>query len=289
MVEALALRALLTSVPILARRLWLETPQVRATVPMLRGTWGAALYALDQTAYLTIFEGGDGPPHTRQPGYVLRPAPAHPTEWPALDFLLLGVAAIAHDEVCMRAWDRASGMGLDKARVPFRLKTVRPLEADGSAGLPNGPVRFWSLALAHWPLAGHPETAPCRIRFANPLRLLRQGKLIEQPALPDLIAAVCHRLRPRLDEDGQEELRELQPSLLSLARAIPARPWEGARLDLSRYSARQSRSLDLHGVAGHVDLPAGPGPLWPLLAAAQWLHLGKHPIVGLGQPLIEPL
>lgn len=39
-------------------------------------------------------------------------------------------------------------------------------------------------------------------------------------------------------------------------------------------------------MAGELHLPAGPGPLWPLLAAALWLHLGKGTIVGLGQPKV---
>lgn len=43
------------------------------------------------------------------------------------------------------------------------------------------------------------------------------------------------------------------------------------------------------GVAGALDLPAGPGPLAPLLAAACWLHLGKGTIMGLGQLRITSL
>ncbi len=38
-----------------------------------------------------------------------------------------------------------------------------------------------------------------------------------------------------------------------------------------------------------LDLSEGPGPIWPPLAAVQWVHLGKGAVVGLGQPMIEPL
>jgi hypothetical protein len=34
--------------------------------------------------------------------------------------------------------------------------------------------------------------------------------------------------------------------------------------------------------------PAAPGELWPLLAAALWLHLGKGTTLGLGQLQVLP-
>ena len=61
------------------------------------------------------------------------------------------------------------------------------------------------------------------------------------------------------------------------------------RLDLHRYSGRQRAELELRGVAGYLDLPYGPGEVWPQLAAAQWLHLGKGTVMGLGQLIVQPL
>jgi hypothetical protein len=45
----------------------------------------------------------------------------------------------------------------------------------------------------------------------------------------------------------------------------------------------------MQGVSGSLDLPEGLGPLALLLAAAQWLHLGKGTVMGLGQLRIIPL
>jgi hypothetical protein len=45
----------------------------------------------------------------------------------------------------------------------------------------------------------------------------------------------------------------------------------------------------MQGVVGTMDLPDGPGPQSPLIAAAQWLHLGKGTVMGLGQLRIIPL
>ena len=55
------------------------------------------------------------------------------------------------------------------------------------------------------------------------------------------------------------------------------------------FSARQGREFCVHGVCGLLDLPEGPGALWPLLAALQWIHVGKSTIVGLGQLQIETM
>ena len=115
------------------------------------------------------------------------------------------------------------------------------------------------------------------------------SRLIDRPALPDLIAAATQRIRSFLPEQSLDAWKQAAREALELARGTPAEPWQGERLDLHRYSGRQRAELDLHGVTGFLDLPDGPGELWPFLAAAQWLHLGKGTVMGLGQLIVEPL
>src|SRR6516225_2696574 len=79
------IQTILSQVRILPRRLSLLTPGVRATVPMLRGVWGAALHDLAPEAYCSVFL-GHGAAHERVPLFVLRPAPpcgpgTSPLEW----------------------------------------------------------------------------------------------------------------------------------------------------------------------------------------------------------------
>src|SRR5437867_2793786 len=106
MPQADNLLSLLGQVAVLPQQLLLDTPGVRATVPMLRGAWGAALHGLDPAAYHTVFA-PDGRAAT--PGYLLRPAPPDPATAPSVQWFLFG-AALAQDEVLRRAWDVASGM-----------------------------------------------------------------------------------------------------------------------------------------------------------------------------------
>ena len=72
-------------------------------------------------------------------------------------------------------------------------------------------------------------------------------------------------------------------SVAEKAAGLTAGPWHGERRDLVRWSGAQRREIDLHGVSGSLELPGGPGLLWPLFAAACWTHIGKGTVFGLGQ------
>lgn len=274
---------LLHEVRVLPRRMRLETPGVQATVPMLRGVWGAALRELQGDVYREVFDPQTGSGHEASPAYLLRPAPPDPDFSPAVDWISFG-AALPYDACLLRAWDIASGLGLGEHRRRFFLRETRTLLPDGAPASLGEP---WSLDRVPWPLPD-PNT-PCRLTFPAPLRLMFRGRLSERPTLPDLIVAACRRFRTVAAADQRAAWEELGRQALALARETAAEPWQGARLDLHRYSARQQADLELRGVSGTLDLPHGPGDLWPLLAAAQWLHLGKGTVMGLGQVWVESI
>ncbi len=272
-----ACRLVLAQIPILPRRMLLQTESIMATAPMLRGVWGAALHHLDLNVYHTVFDVANqkGP---AIPGYIIRPAPEDPTFAPAVDWFLIG-DAIRHDRTLVRAWDIACGMGLGRDRHPFLIPETVTLSADGRHGTTDG---CWRLDRARWPL---PDAArsPCRLVFSAPLRLRRRGKLIERPTLSDIVVASGRRVGAFLPRHYQGVWEILSSQMLEISRTIPCAEWKGARLDLIRYSGRQHQELDIHGVSGSLLLPEGPSILWPLLAAANWLHIGKGTIMGLGQ------
>ena len=70
-VEQRPLDSALRAIRVKAWRLHLETPGVVATVPMLRGVWGAALRAESEACYCRLFEGAE----SERPRYLMRPAP----------------------------------------------------------------------------------------------------------------------------------------------------------------------------------------------------------------------
>lgn len=265
------LHSALSLISIWPRRLLLETPGVQATVPMLRGVWGAALHDLDPAVYGQVFD----PPPPAAPRYVLRPSPMDPQTAPALDWLLFADGTDA-DTILRRAWDIASGRGLDKQRRPFVVRRFLDLGPDGLVTGNRGP---WLLGDATWPVD---SSAPCQLEFPAPLRLLRDKRLIAQPSLADITVAAHRRVAAFLPEEQHSTWRSKLPALLEAARRLPG-TWKGSRLDLHRWSASQQAEIDLRGVSGVLELPNGVAELAPLLAAARWLHVGKGTVCGLGQ------
>jgi hypothetical protein len=114
------------------------------------------------------------------------------------------------------------------------------------------------------------------------VRLLRRGRLLDRPTLADVVVAAHRRVAAWLPPGHQADWHALRDPLLEEARRLPF-SWHGGRLDLQRWSARQQAEVELRGVCGVLDLPAGAGELGPHLAAASWLHLGKGTVFGLGQ------
>jgi hypothetical protein len=275
-----ALRTALAALRLRAWRLHLNTPDVQATVPMLRGVWGAALHELDLPLYHRLFSGGK----EERPLYLLRPAPAWVRPAPALELILFGPPEPDVEQTVWSAWERALHRGLGPDRVPARLVEVRPLAWDGT---PLAPARLqpgFSLYALPWP--GGAADSPCQLAFAAPTRILRDKQLIEQPALPDVVIAALRRVQALAGPPGEAVWRARQ-YWLDLARRQPAAArWQP--LDLVRYSGRQHREVELCGVAGELDLPAGPGPFIDLLSAARWLHVGKGTVMGLGRLDVVP-
>ena len=265
----------------------LDTPGVYATAPMLRGVWGSALRSLDEEAYRDVFEGGGN--GIKTPRYVIRPATPYaqePDDSPAVDWLLFGDLA-RWEGVLRQAWQVAGERGLGRERLPFSIERWREYRPNGSLSGPNEQAGFgWALSEAEWPLS---HDSPCRLRFRAPLRLLRQGALIQAPTLADLVVAATRRLEGLLSEADGLAVRQIRTDLVEAARHASSGSWRGQRLDLLRWSGRQRRELEIRGVSGELDLPSGPGPVGELLAAAQWLHLGKATTVGLGQLSVEAL
>jgi hypothetical protein len=249
---------------------------------MLRGVWGAALCQLNAAVYHRLFEGG----REGIPFYVMRPAPAEVRPAPALEFILIGVPDPEVDEYIWAAWDHALSRGLGFHRKQACLVEVRSLAWDGTALAPGLRQPGFRLYPLPWP--GGDPASPCRLAFPAPLRLMRNGRLILEPALPDLIIGGLRRLQGLAGESGTA-VWDRRHDWLGMARSLPAGPWSGGPLDLVRYSGRQQREVEQRGVAGELPLPAGPGLLTDLLAAMIWLHLGKGTVMGLGQMTVGPL
>ncbi len=278
---------ILDDIVVVPRRLLLDTAAVRATTSLLRGVWGRALRGFDCRAYARVFDGQrvrSSAGTTRLPLYLMRPAPPDPAFAPAVDWILFG-AAIEHEDALVRAWDTAAGLGLGPDRAAFSVCAVRWLDCDGQ---PLVRSQRWSLRTAaetkRRRIAGR---GGLRIQFQTPLRLLRRGRLIERPTVKDICVVLTRRIL-LLAESAQTPLAsDLVQEVLVAAEQLPVASWRGERRDFVRWSGSQHCEVEMRGVAGTVELPAGAPGLWPLLAAGCWTHLGKGTVFGLGRMQIS--
>ena len=201
-----------------------------------------------------------------------------------LDRILFG-AAIRYEEALVRAWEVAARLGLGPDREPLRIRQVRWLRCDGTAA--TGPQR-WSLRTATEAARDRFAGAPrLRLHFRVPLRLLRRGHLIERPTLVDISLALLRRALMFADGAAILSAGDFSRRVLAAAEGAPASRWRGDRRDFVRWSGAQHREVEMRGVTGSLELPAGPGDLWPLLVAGGWTHLGKGTVFGLGQMTIS--
>lgn len=245
---------------------------------MIRGVWGRALRRVDRGLYDQIFVGLH--PHGHNlPRYVLRPAPPDTNTGPALDWILFDVDQ-RHQQILWKTWNMTCAMGLGTKRKPFRILRRAPLT-------PDHQLTRWTLGDVPWPLAGNPDTTPCILKFDVPIRLIKQGRLIQSPEFGDVITASLRRIAGLAGIPRSTTYGNLVRVARSIANQTMVTPWIGETCNLVRWSAAQQRQVELFGITGSISLPQGPGPLWPLLAAAQWSHLGKGTVFGMGQFRIQ--
>jgi len=274
------LDALLSTVKVSAFRLLLRTPDVFASTPMIRGVWGRAIMNLDHGLYDRVFLGKIANGQSL-PRYIIRPAPFDPNMAPALDWILFSVKR-SDEQLLWRAWDIACGMGLGKYRKPFAIEDRMVLSPNNECQ--NG---SWTLADANWPLIGDPASTPCVLRADVPMRLIKRGQLIKSPDFTDLMVASIRRISGLAGLNRGDQYASLVRTLKQESQEVIADNWVGERCNLVRWSASQQKEVELFGVAGSIALPQGPGHLWPLLSASQWIHLGKGTVYGMGELLIE--
>lgn len=124
-----------------------------------------------------------------------------------------------------------------------------------------------------------------RLILETPLRLKVNNKLQQDRFDPkEFFTQLGRRLWALLVvyHDADPERIDFRP----LLRETPLPQVVNGRVrwrELSRYSNRQKSKLKMGGLVGEVDLRGIQEAWWPLLLAAEAVHVGKGTVMGLGQ------
>jgi len=208
-----------------------------------------------------------------------------------LEMLLFGEQAGNHLPFIIQALRRMGEQGLTRRRHRLRLQSVAQQYADGRV------KRLWHVS-APGMAAPEPEQfavpeaprQPITLRIRTPLRLIRQGRLVDAESFSpqDLLRSLTRRLSMlayfHAGVDIDQPYRELHRQAAMLE-------WQAPRFGIChwiRWSSRQKQKIGLDGLVGEarLDLRAQPG-LWPWLWLGQFVHAGKATVMGLGRYEID--
>lgn len=222
--------------------------------------------------------------------YVIEPPPLGQRVYPpgavlSFHFVLMGQAQrhlplVAH--AWRRAFQRREGIGGGSAELAG--VTYLPPQGDAQALLDGDELQSPALH----DLLPAPTGQALRLRFTTPLRLQKEGG-IQGHAMTarDLLMALARRYW-LLAEFHQAATPAVDFKRLSKQAEAVGLHGELQWRDWTRYSSRQRQAMVLGGVVGTVELHGDLTPFAGLLAAGQWLHLGKNASFGLGQYALEP-
>jgi hypothetical protein len=205
------------------------------------------------------------------------------------DLLLFG-SAVDLQALAGVAVARMAEQGLGERRRRFVAEEISALDASG---------RFQTLYSADRPVwkglapplvppkNGVPASAVA-LRFRTPLRLKRDGHLVQDLAFRGLVFRMLTRVLELSHFFGNRAAVDWEiRRFLRLTEEVRVTDQNLDWLDLKRYSARQGTEMSMGGLVGSLRLEGDLRPFAALLRAAEIVHIGKSTTFGLGRIEIE--
>jgi hypothetical protein len=194
-----------------------------------------------------------------------------------------------------------TGLGADRGRF-----SVQEVHAEGPAGsrriyaaaenvLHDGGDRITAADLAVPPAVAAAGTPPraLALHFQTPARIRTDGALRAELTFQDVVRALLRRLSSlcyfHCGCELQVDFKGLIEGACRFRTVRSELRWE----EQDRYSGRQQQRIEMGGVLGRVVFEAVETEMWrpylPLLAAGEWVHVGKGTVMGLGKYRVELL
>ena len=191
-----------------------------------------------------------------------------------------------------------TGLGADRGRFDVvevlaeHPSGTRRIWSPGAGGLAEH-ERVTAADLARpVALAGMSEL-PRRLalRFQTPARVRSEGRVRSVPTFQEVVRALLRRLSSLCYFHCGCELQADFKGLIERASTIRTIGSELRWQEQGRVSGRQHQRIDMSGVLGRLVFEASEASVWepylPLLAAGEWVHIGKGTVMGLGKYRIE--
>lgn len=256
----------------------------------LRGAVGQALRC-DSRTYNYLYHNrsfSNGRQDIPNP-YLIVPSPVNRSEFRAggeLSFriLLLG-EAVQYTLPLVEAL-QIGKLGLGVTRYPFVLKKITH-DLDQRVIWENDSFHAEAVRSVALPYRTLPDVEQVAIRTRTPLRIRRDGALLETIDFVTMIRNITHRLEAVAARYGgwvnaaeAERIRELSAQVTVLQNHFAVKP-------MMRYSNRLGEKMDFSGLNGSMRLQGDLSPFVPWLYAAQILHVGRNTTFGMGSIEVE--
>ncbi len=126
-----------------------------------------------------------------------------------------------------------------------------------------------------------------RIRTCSPLRIRRNGLLLETIDFPTVMRNIAHRIEALalsyggwVDTDVINHLQKDSETIVVIDSSLK-------RKEVERYSSRINGKMDFSGLMGKIQFEGDLTPFVPWLYAAQVLHIGRNTTFGMGGIEVE--
>lgn len=210
-----------------------------------------------------------------------------------MDIVLFGrgVAYVPHVAFALAEMGRR---GLGARRGRFQLETIFSVRADGIAGPPVFDGDTQQLATEHVVMVTGADVAEpvsdsqvnrLRLSFVTPTRLQRDGHLVDRPEMSLLMRSLLRRVSALLVfHQGEEPPANIRAFLDRVDHTVRMTAQEIRWFDWERYSNRHCERMKLGGIVGWAEYEGeGIADVMPWLRLAEWVHLGKNVVFGLGK------
>lgn len=131
------------------------------------------------------------------------------------------------------------------------------------------------------------------LHFLTPARIRTDGAMRAELTFQDVVRALLRRLSSLCYFHCGCELQVDFKGLIERASRIRTVRSELRWEEQERFSGRQRQWIEMGGVLGRVVFEAAEAGMWrpylPLLAAGEWVHVGKGTVMGLGKYRAEVL